>query len=309
MRSLMAGCWLLFAVGGCAQVPVQAPLAGTAWDVRQQRIVPFSEILQQAGAADIVLLGETHDHPDHHVIETAVLSALVATHTPTVVLEQYDLDQQVALDASAQSAAGEQARLAALQHLMGAGWEWPGYRPLLEIAVHSRLAIVAANAPRAALRQVSKEGFAALGPGRATALGLDTHWSAAQQALLGREIADGHCGTLPPQAVTAIALAQRARDAVMADRILAQTATPVVAILGRGHVRRDLGVPVYFRQRSPDKRVIAIGLVEAARSTAASDYDHSALGELYDFVVFTQPLQREIDPCTAFGPPAARRAP
>ncbi len=306
---LLAGCVCLSTLSACAQLPAPASLAGMAWNVSQQRMLPVAEVLQQLSAADIVLLGETHDNPDHHAIEATVLDAFAAKGSAVLVLEQYDLEQQSALDAIARSGDGDTVRLAALQRLMGSGWEWPAYQPLLATALHRGLPVVAANASRATLRPVSKEGFAALGPGRATQLGLATGWSAAQQSLLGSEIADGHCGRLPAPAVAAIAIAQRARDALMAERILAQATAPVVAILGRGHVRHDLAVPVYLRQRAGNRRFVSVGLVEAGDSAAAADYDRSSLGALYDFILFTKPVIRKTDPCAGLVPTTATLPP
>lgn len=302
----LPGCLSLLFLSGCAQIPAPSPLAGMAWDVNHQRMLPMSEVLQRASTADIVLLGETHDNPDHHAIEVAFLDALAAKQSPVLVMEQYDLEQQAALDAIARSDQNETTRLEALQRMMGAGWDWPGYRALLATAVHRHIPVVAANASRSLLRHVSTQGFAALGPGRAEALQLDTGWSAAQQTLLSSEIAEGHCGSLPLNAVGTIALAQRARDAIMADRILAQPVAPVLAILGRGHVRNDLGVPIYLRQRAGSRRFVSIGLVEAAESVAASDYDNSRLGALYDFVLFTKPVLGRTDPCATFSPTAGK---
>lgn len=302
--------WLsLSLLSGCAQLPARAPLAGMAWDVNRQRLLPVADVLRRTGAADIILLGETHDNPDHHAIETTILDTVAARRPAVLVLEQYDLEQQPALDAIARSDDDHPARLVALQRLMGAGWEWPGYQPLLATAIRRGLPVVAANASRATLRQVSKEGFAALGPGQATRLGLEGGWSAAQQSLLGAEIAEGHCGSLPAPAVAAIALAQRARDAVMADRILAQPSAAVVAILGRGHVRHDLAVPVYLRQRAGNRRFISLGLVETNGSDVPTDYDSSRLGALYDFILFTRPVIRKNDPCVGLTPIDPRQRP
>lgn len=302
---LLALFWLTVQ-SGCAQLP-HSPRAGMAWDVEKQHMLPVSDVLQQASLADIVLLGETHDNSDHHVIEAAFLDALAAKRPTVLVLEQYDLEQQPTLDAIARSGDQNEARLGTLERLMGAGWEWRGYQPLLATAMRRGLPVVAANASRATLRKVSKEGFAALGPNRSAHLGLDSHWGAAQQAILASDIADGHCGTLPAEAVTAIALAQRARDALMADRILAQSSTLVVAILGREHVRDDLAVPVYLRQRAGNRRFISVGMVEVDDRTAAADYDSSGLGALYDYILFTKPVTRKTDPCAAFAPGARQR--
>ena len=300
-RSLLC-CLPLLLLSGCAQILHQPTLAGTAWDVRQQRNLTLSEVMRQAQAADIVLLGETHDNAAHHAFETALLETLSARRSAVLVLEQYDLEQQSALDRIARSGDDQMARRTALQHLMGAGWEWPGYQPLVAAALRYNVPIVAANASRATLRQVAEQGFDALGRDSASRLGLDTGWNNSQQMLMRGEIAEGHCGSLPAEAVSAIALAQRARDALMADRILAQSTAPVIAVFGRGHVRRDIGVPVYLQQRAGNRRFISIGLVEVGASNVASDYDSSALGVLYDYVVFSAPTPRKVDPCEAFAP-------
>ena len=295
-------CLPILLLSGCAQITHQPTLAGKAWDVRHRRMLTLSEVMRHAAAVDIVLIGETHDNPTHHAIETALLETLSARRAAVLVMEQYDLEQQPALDAIARSRDNPLMRLTALQKLMGTGWEWPGYQPLLAAAVHNNLPVIAANASRANLRQVALQGFDALGPDNAARLGLDTGWSKPQQTLLLGEIAEGHCGSLPAEAVSAIALAQRARDALMADRILAQSAAPIIAVLGRGHVRHDIGVPVYLKRRAENRRFITIGLVEAGDSNVASDYDSSALGVLYDYVVFSAPTPRKSDPCEAFAP-------
>ena len=300
--SWITRCLPILLLSGCAQITHQPTLAGTAWDVRHQRMLTLSEVLRHSDAADIVLIGETHDNATHHAIESTLLESLSARRSAVLVMEQYDLEQQPALDAIARSHDDQATRLTALQKFMGTGWEWPGYQPLLAAALRNNLPVIAGNASRATLRQVALQGFDALGPGSASRLGLDTGWSKPQQTLLLGEIAEGHCGSLPAEAVSAIALAQRARDALMADRILAQSAAPVIAILGRGHVRHDIGVPVYLKRRAEDRHFITIGLVEAGDSKVASDYDSSALGVLYDYVVFSAPTLRKSDPCEAFVP-------
>jgi hypothetical protein len=97
--------------------------------------------------------------------------------------------------------------------------------------------------------------------------------------------------------------AQRTRDAVMADRLLSVRTGLAVAILGRGHVRQDLAVPWYLQKRAPAKKVLAIGMVEAAPA-APGEVAYGALGQRYDYVVFTSAVKRDADPCAAFLPKA-----
>jgi uncharacterized iron-regulated protein len=291
---------------------------GRVWDVAAARFIDAATLVQRARDADIVLLGETHDHPEHHALEQAMFAALMApvpaaAPVSSLVMEQYDLDQQPLLDA-ARSALSTQpntqdATLEQLGQLMGDGWDWALYRPLVAAAVRAEVPIRAANLPRPALQQVSRTGFAALGAGEAQRLALETGWTSKQQAQLEKNILAGHCGVLPVSAAPAVARAQRARDAVMADRLLAAAASsgagPVLGIFGREHARRDLAVPLYLAARAPEKTVVSIGLVEIDDGAAPESLALGPLGRLHDYLVLTAPLQRAVDPCEGLVMPAA----
>lgn len=283
-----------------------ASLVGKIWQADGRRFASFDELLQAARTADIVLLGETHDSPEHHALQLKVLAGLAtAMPPPVLVMEQFDLGQQARLDAIMNATDTPQQKLDALQALMDPGWDWAGYQPLLATAVQYRLRIVAANIAREALRDIGRKGLAALGAGETARLGLEQGWRPAQQAQLASDVAESHCGALPPAAVIAIALSQRVRDAIMADRLLTAGPATVVAILGRGHVRRDLAVPLYLAARAPQRSVLAIGLSEIGTSGIPSDYAEGTLGRLYDYVFFANAVVRKEDPCAQFKLPAA----
>ena len=302
-RALHAACaaFLVLTVGGCAPLPPGADSRmDDIWQARPGRFVPFDDVLRQARAADIVLLGESHDNAAHHALQQRLFAALAdAQPAPVLVMEQFDVGDQPRLDAVRASDASAQLRLAALKLIMQPGWDWAAYEPMLATAVERRLQVLAANISRESLRR----GLDAQGPGETVRLGLTSDWSSAQQAELAKEISESHCSALAPAALTAMSQAQRTRDAVMADRLLSVRTGVAVAILGRGHVRQDLAVPWYLQKRAPDKKVVAIGMVEAA-PVAPKDVAYSALGQRYDYVVFTGAVQRDADPCAAFLPKA-----
>jgi uncharacterized iron-regulated protein len=282
-------------------------LAGKVWDVDAQRFVNSDVVLERALTSDIVLLGETHDNPAHHRVQDWLLNA-ISNRRPVsaLAMEQYDVDQQRDIDAIVEAPLAQGTKLERLGMLMRPGWEWSGYRPLIASALHQQTPLLAINTSRDALRSVSRTGFSALGAGEAERLALQTGWSEAQQKQLEEDISDGHCGKLPEVAVTAISKAQRARDAVMADKLLAVESQPVIAILGRGHVRRDLAVPLYLATRAPGKKVLSVGIVEAGTSREPADYASGALGRIYDYVVFTTAMARESDPCEGIATPPAK---
>lgn len=124
-------------------------------------------------------------------------------------------------------------------------------------------------------------------------------WTAAQETTLRTDVAEGHCGKLPDQAVAPIVRAQRMRDAAMAQALV-DDATPDGAILiaGNGHVRRDTGVPVYLRGARAAE-VVSLGLVETdspEESLSALSHRFEESPPPYDFVWMTAPIARD-DPC------------
>lgn len=298
------GMLLLLAVALMGAAATASPLVGTIWDARAQRSISVDEVLERAGAARHVLLGEIHDHAEHHRIQLRILDALLARgRRPALVMEQYDLDQQSHIDAilADDGEAAQQAQR--LRRLMREGWAWTDYAPLIERALAYRLPIVAANLPRTELRR-----RAALPSATAE---LDLHWNAQREAELARKVEAGHCGKLPDHVVTMVVRAQRLRDAAMAAAIRDQQATGSVAILGSGHVRRDLGVPLYL----PAEDTLALGMVEIDPTTPgtteklARDQAVGALGERFDLLWFTLPVKRGFDPCASIPSQDNKRPP
>ena len=91
---------------------IDHPLVGVIVDVAAQRRVSEAELIARVQAADIVLVGETHDNPDHHRLEAVLLQAFsTAHHAPAVVFEMLNREQQ---PASASASSGCAARLASI---------------------------------------------------------------------------------------------------------------------------------------------------------------------------------------------------
>jgi len=290
---------LLTACGHVGQSPfADHPLIGKVWDVAAQRFVDPAVVIDRAAEARFVLLGEIHDNAEHHRIQARVLDALVQRgRRPALVMEQYDTEQQSSINLARQGASPDAARLKTLTELMRKSWDWALYEPIVKVAVENKLPLIAANLSRDALRHVSRQGFAALGEGEQARLALDTVWTQERQAQLMQELSAGHCGKMPEHMGEAIAKAQRARDAVMADMLVKAARSGAVAIVGRNHARLDLGVPVYVAARMPNAPMLSIGLAEVDKPTHPADYAASQLGPLHDYLWFTSRPVRKTNPC------------
>lgn len=297
--ALVVAC--LAGVAGCAASRVTLadhPLAGKVWDVAAARFVAPAEAERRIAAADIALLGETHDNPEHHAVQLRLLRRTVdAGRKPALVMEQIDTEWQDAVDA-ARAVDGVDSAAIAAAGKVSPGWHWREYAELVTLALERRLKVVAANLSRARTRPIAAEGLAALGAGEPERLGLEPGWPAARRAAMRRVLVDGHCGDDSP-IIDKLIDVQRARDAVMADTILKAGNDGVVAIIGRGHARADLGVPLYLAGRTGGRSVVSLGLVEVEQGRSApTDYAETTPGT-HDFVWFT-PRAERADQCATF---------
>jgi len=297
------------ALAACAApAPVAQPRAAIL-DVHARRFVDEATLVANLAHARYRLLGELHDDPAHHAIRARLIGAIAATGArPAVVLEQFDLDHDAPLRA-AQQAGADAEQLADAGRLDRRGWAWPLHEPILAQALALHLPIRAGNLPRAV-------------GGAAGALAPDLNasaqerlakarWSDVQENALRSDIAEGHCGALPSTVVPKLAAAQRERDAAMAQALV-DAATPdgTILIAGNGHVRADLGVPLYLHAPGvPDAtaRSVSVGFIEVAPDEARAEPARKLASEHpgFDYLWLTAPVARD-DPCKAFAPREGR---
>jgi len=272
------------ALAACAHQPPE-PLAGRIWDARAERYIGEQELFDRAANARQLLLGETHDNAEHHRLQLRVLQALAARgETRLLAMEQFDSDQQAALDTARARGADAEA-LADAAHFDRRGWNWPLYKPLVEFALAHGWPLVAANLSRSEARAIVAD------PSRAT---LAPAAPAVRQAL-ERDIVAGHCGEAPePKRLAGMVAAQRARDARMAQVLAGRRWSGAVLIAGVGHVRRDRAVPLYL----PESELVSVAFVEvdAEKATPSDYFDGFASPASFDYLWFTDPAPRA-DPC------------
>ncbi|MFY0562956.1 ChaN family lipoprotein [Archangium lansingense] len=296
------------------------PLAGRIWDVKQGRYVEEPALLAELSQARFVLLGEQHDNPDHHRLQAELVRALTASgRSPVLAFEMLDVEQQSAVDEARARSPGNPDAIAQAVAWEQSGWpDWSLYRPIFAVGTERGLRIVGANLPQAQVKELVTRGLDALAPETRARLGLETPLPEDVARAMRAEMHESHCGHLPESMLEPMVLAQRARDAQMADR-LRTTASEDGAILitGAGHARTDRGVPAQLVRLAPGLPVRSLAFFEVSpEAREPRDYvpSDSPGGLPYDHVWFTPAVERE-DPCAVFrkqkpsGPNAPEKSP
>lgn len=277
------------------------PLVGKIWDVRAAAFSDEAALSAAVAGADVVLLGEIHDNVDHHLLQARLVRAVLASgRRPALAFEMLTTDQQPQMDASLARAPRDPDALAKAVRWKESHWpDFELYRPIFQAGLDAGLPIVAANLPRKVVREVVSKGAKGLDEPLRARLAKDEPLPQDLLEELRTEMRDSHCGELPEVMLDPLVVAQRARDAQMAARLLAAGARGAVLVAGKGHVRTDRGVPAYLRADAPGLRVVAVAFVEVdpdERMPQGHHEEHEKGALPYDFAVFTPGEERE-DPC------------
>jgi uncharacterized iron-regulated protein len=276
------------------------PLAGRVLEVRSGEFVGVDALERAVSRADFVLLGETHDNVDHHLVQARLVRAVAsAGGRPALAFEMLRADQQAAVDAALAAEPGSAEAVAGVWKTSG----WPDfetYRPIFEAGLAKGLPLVAAEMPEGAVRAVVRQGRASLPEDVQEWLRLEEPIPPEVKEAMRREMEQSHCGALPEAMIEPLVLAQRSRDAYMARRLLGGApGGRAILVAGSGHVRSDRGVPAYLRRAAPGRTVVSVGLLEVL-PRAPEPRDYAAIFGAdrlpFDYVVFTPAQERE-DPC------------
>lgn len=127
------------------------------YDAAAKRFSDFEAMLAELARADVIFVGEQHDDPATHRLESALLEGLVRRRANiTVAMEMFERDVQKSLDDYLTQRISE-------QELLKTARPWPryatDYRPLVEFARARGGRVLASNVPRRLAAQVSKQGL------------------------------------------------------------------------------------------------------------------------------------------------------
>ena len=285
--------------------PATPPASGyvpeRVFDTRSGTFSDFELMLADLARADVVLIGEQHDDPNTHRLETAVLEGLLRRRAAVVVsLEMFERDVQPALDGYLGGRQSEEEFLKATR-------PWPryatDYRSLIELAKGQSWPVIAANVPRRYASEIARTG---LGPLSALAANERAFIAADLQcpkdayferfaASMGEHPASA--GAPTPDAAAQKAIVERyyqsqcAKDETMAESIAASFAGrgsatgPIVHVTGAFHSDFGAGTAERTRRRLAGKTVTIVSILPV------SDLDVLAPGgddlKRADYLVYT----------------------
>jgi uncharacterized iron-regulated protein len=236
----------------------------------------FESMMEELAKADVVFVGEEHDHARGHELELQILQGM-QSRVPSLALslEMFERDVQLVLDEYLSGQITE-------QHFLLASRPWPNYktdyRPLVEFCKEKNLPVIAANAPRRYVNIVSRRGQAALRDLSRTArsflaplpyaMDIPTGYDEMLTKLFEGQHNPGGQGQPPPSmAMPSTANMKEAQglwDATMADSILrflkAHRGARVVQINGAGHSDSGWGIVDRLRRKASRLKVAIVSI-------------------------------------------------
>ncbi len=188
-RSRISRAWLFLALGallalaiiaGCASPPhprhhpmppiarrtdpegAPRPIGATA-SLDLSAMSDLETLIPTLARSRVVLVGETHDRLDHHLVQLEIIRGLHAIHPELAIgMEAFQQPFQRHLDDYVAGELGERELLRRTEYHRRWGYDFRLYQPILDYAREHRLPVVALNLPVEITRKVGERGIEGL---------------------------------------------------------------------------------------------------------------------------------------------------
>ncbi len=138
-------------------------IQGVVVDTSGKKVLGREKLWSALAKARVVYVGETHNHPEHHEVQLAVLEALYEkNHEIAIAFEMFPRPCQKAIDRYVKGETDVATFLRESRYAQVWGYDFEFYRPLLDFAREHELDAIALNAPQETARKVSKGGLESL---------------------------------------------------------------------------------------------------------------------------------------------------
>ncbi len=205
----------------------------------------------------VVLLGETHDNPDHHRWQLQTIAGLYALHPKLAIgLEMFPHRAQKVLDQWVGGELSEAQFLERSEWRTVWGYDAEMYLPIFQFARMNRLPLLALNVDRGLTRKVGDKGWAQVPPSEREGVSdpapagpeyLNVLWDSFRQHASAGQPSPPPTPDFENPAflrfVDSMLLWDRAMAQGLAERVLRDDGTLVVGLMGRGHLEDGQGAP------------------------------------------------------------------
>jgi uncharacterized iron-regulated protein len=267
VSSLIVACLIFLSFTNCTTMPKQIPnkltvkstgetfYVDTIISARTGQPVTFEAMLEDLAGVHVVYVGETHTNSHHHLIQKRMIEALAAQHPElTVGMEMFDYRYDPVL---AEWSAGQLDREAFIKkthwyvHRSGWGYNFELYAPIFEVIQDKDLRLVGLNVPGWIPAKISAAGIENLLPDERKLLAEQIDTSNEDH----RAYVEAVFNDNPHHQIKSFDYfyeAQCAWEDTMAESIARKLGqTPMVVVIGNGHIQNKYGVPDRAYGRNP----------------------------------------------------------
>ena len=275
---------------------MQSYVPQRVYDTQKKTWIDFEVMLADASRADVIFVGEQHDDPNTHRLETAILDGVARRKlTPVVSLEMFERDVQGMIDGYLSGRVPEEEALKEAR-------PWPryatDYRGLVERAKANGWPVIAANVPRRIASLVAKSGKDAIAQLSTSDRALvaadlqcprDTYFTRFVETM-GAHPAGNQSAAEQDAMMERYYWSQCVKDETMAESIAAAAARrtapgPVVHYNGAFHSDFGLGTAERVRRRMIGKRTVVISMLPVPDLDGLTPDDEGL--QRADYLVFT----------------------
>jgi len=271
--------------------PVRQPLAlTTALDL--SATTNLEGIIPVLAGKRVVLVGETHDRYDHHLMELEIIRRLHAVHPRLAIgMEAFQQPFQDILDGYIEGGLDERQLLRGTEYYRRWRFDFRLYAPILEYARENHLPVVALNLPVELTSRVGREGMTGLTAAERERLPDEIDRSDTAYAERLRKVFENHPGVdghgfenfIEVQLLWDEGMAERA-----ADYLRAHPDYMMVVLAGVGHLAYGSGIPRRLTRR-----------LDADSAIVLNDWDGELEPGLADFLLL--PQEQSLPPAGKFG--------
>jgi uncharacterized iron-regulated protein len=240
----------------------------------------------------VVLVGETHDRYDNHLMQLEIIRRLHAVHPRLAIgMEMFQQPFQGILDDYIAGRLNEKQLLRDTEYYRRWRFDFRLYAPILEYARENQLPVVALNLPAELTSKVGREGITGLTAAERKELPdeidrSDTAYEARLRKVFERHpVMDGHGleNFIDVQLLWDEGMAERA-----ADYLRAHPDYTMVVLAGAGHLAYGNGIPRRLTRRLDVESAIIL-----------NDWDGTLEPELADYLLL--PQEQSLPPSGKFG--------